>query len=142
MSGIPRWPSRDPIGDKGGNNLYGFDYNSPIDSIDTDGRIVIRIIGRWVGATDSTGDPNRPMRKALIGHKDIGWCCVCEKTGKLSFSGPLENCSGTYRPSYMMTQRTYAWMTGGHGEDLTDTIVPGTETTEVDDCPHKWLNIN
>jgi RHS repeat-associated protein len=29
-----RWPSRDPIGERGGINLYGFVGNSPIDAID------------------------------------------------------------------------------------------------------------
>jgi len=29
-SGIPYWPSRDPIGEQGGVNLYGFAYNIPI----------------------------------------------------------------------------------------------------------------
>ena len=33
-SGIPYWPSRDPIGEEGGGNLYGFNYNNPIGSID------------------------------------------------------------------------------------------------------------
>ena len=30
VSGIPYWPSRDPIGEQGGVNLYGFAYNIPI----------------------------------------------------------------------------------------------------------------
>jgi RHS repeat-associated protein len=29
-----RWPSRDPIGERGGVNLYGFNYNSPVDRFD------------------------------------------------------------------------------------------------------------
>jgi hypothetical protein len=31
---IGRWASRDPVGEKGGSNLYGFTENSPISSID------------------------------------------------------------------------------------------------------------
>jgi len=34
VSGIPYWPSRDPIGEKGGKNLYGFVRNDGIDWID------------------------------------------------------------------------------------------------------------
>jgi len=32
-----RWPNRDPIEEEGGNNLYAFVDNSPIDAIDPDG---------------------------------------------------------------------------------------------------------
>jgi uncharacterized protein RhaS with RHS repeats len=34
-----RWPSRDPIGERGGVNLYGFGNNSPILGFDSDGRL-------------------------------------------------------------------------------------------------------
>ncbi|MFC7339558.1 hypothetical protein ACFQY0_20370, partial [Haloferula chungangensis] len=33
-SGIPLWPSRDPIEERGGANLYCFNFNSPIDRFD------------------------------------------------------------------------------------------------------------
>ena len=33
-SGIPYWPSRDPIGERGGKNLYGFVGNHPTTSVD------------------------------------------------------------------------------------------------------------
>lgn len=33
-----RWPNRDPIGERGGMNLYGFVRNGPIAYVDTDGR--------------------------------------------------------------------------------------------------------
>jgi RHS repeat-associated protein len=45
-----RWPSRDPIGEKGGVNLYGFVRNDAIDYIDTDGRFTgtkCRTCGQW-----------------------------------------------------------------------------------------------
>ncbi len=32
------WPNRDPIGELGGKNLYGFNYNNPIQFYDPDGR--------------------------------------------------------------------------------------------------------
>jgi RHS repeat-associated protein len=38
-----RWPSRDPIGEKGGKNLYAFVRNTPINAFDPDGRITITI---------------------------------------------------------------------------------------------------
>ena len=33
-----RWPNRDPIGEEGGINLYGFTLNNPINTFDSDGR--------------------------------------------------------------------------------------------------------
>jgi RHS repeat-associated protein len=38
-----RWLSRDPIGERGGLNLYGFTYNTPTDSIDVLGREPVTI---------------------------------------------------------------------------------------------------
>lgn len=36
-----RWPSRDPIGEDGGNNLYGFISNSGINNIDVLGNLIL-----------------------------------------------------------------------------------------------------
>jgi len=36
-SGRAKWLNRDPIGELGGINLYHFNFNDPIDRIDTDG---------------------------------------------------------------------------------------------------------
>jgi hypothetical protein len=38
-SGLGNWPNRDPIGERGGMNLYGFVGNQPVDEID--------IFGLW-----------------------------------------------------------------------------------------------
>ncbi len=40
-SGRAKWPNRDPIGEAGGRNLYGFVRNNPIGSFDTDGRMEV-----------------------------------------------------------------------------------------------------
>jgi RHS repeat-associated protein len=40
-----RWLNRDPIQERGGINLYGFVYNSPVNSTDSDGRIAAAIVG-------------------------------------------------------------------------------------------------
>ncbi len=37
-----RWPNRDPIGERGGVNLYGFVSNQPVGWLDTDGRDIRR----------------------------------------------------------------------------------------------------
>jgi hypothetical protein len=39
-SGIPYWPSRDPIEEEGGINLYGFAWNDPSNAIDILGLII------------------------------------------------------------------------------------------------------
>ena len=43
------WPNRDPIGERGGLNLYAFVDNTPINQVDVDGRwiwvIPVVIIG-------------------------------------------------------------------------------------------------
>ncbi|MCX8155570.1 MAG: RHS repeat-associated core domain-containing protein [Verrucomicrobiae bacterium] len=38
-----RWPNRDPIGEKGGLNLYGFVYNDPISAVDACGLQCYRV---------------------------------------------------------------------------------------------------
>ena len=38
-SSVRVWPSRDPIGERGGLNLYGFGPNSPTNGYDSDGRV-------------------------------------------------------------------------------------------------------
>jgi RHS repeat-associated protein len=39
-----RWPSRDPIGVKGGPNLYGFVGGNPINIVDTDGGFPLPVV--------------------------------------------------------------------------------------------------
>jgi RHS repeat-associated protein len=46
---LGRWPSRDPIGERGGVNLFGFNYNSPTNDID--------VLGREPGKLDPGGYP-------------------------------------------------------------------------------------
>jgi RHS repeat-associated protein len=43
-----RWPSRDPIAEDGGLNLYGFTSNDPVNTIDPFGRDFVAVGDRWV----------------------------------------------------------------------------------------------
>jgi RHS repeat-associated protein len=43
-----RWLNRDPLGENGGINLYGFVVNDPINSLDSDGRGIMRDIGKGI----------------------------------------------------------------------------------------------
>ena len=52
MSGIPYWPSRDPIGERGGLNLYGFVGNGGSNAVDVLG-LATSIVG---GHPSTTGD--------------------------------------------------------------------------------------
>jgi hypothetical protein len=53
-----RWMSRDPLGENGGINLYGFAANRPIDWVDTDGRDIRRGNDGPPGPPPTPPDPN------------------------------------------------------------------------------------
>ena len=65
-SGIPYWPSRDPIGENGGLNLYGFVGNSPIRFID---RIGLDLFDpqQLVEAKWQENDKIRPLEDRTFG---------------------------------------------------------------------------
>jgi hypothetical protein len=48
-SGIPQWPSRDPIGEEGGINLYSFIENDPVEASDLLGLLKTGIKGNEPG---------------------------------------------------------------------------------------------
>ena len=56
--GTGRWLSRDPVGETGGKDLYGFVRNSPVSLVDTDGRGLFGAVFSGVGI--SSGGQNAP----------------------------------------------------------------------------------
>jgi RHS repeat-associated protein len=73
-----RWPSRDPIGERGGMNLYGFVENKPSQAVDRLGLAVTSIDGN-ITPTDDDGAN----------------CSVTIYFGRGNTSGDLRNRSGT-----------------------------------------------
>lgn len=72
-----RWLSRDPIGERGGMNLYGFTRNAPVFLVDADGRIIPVLVG--IGVATAIGaiygaltNPDDPMYGALKGGATAG----------------------------------------------------------------------
>ncbi len=67
-----RWPSRDPIGENGGLNLYGYVFNNPINWIDALG-LDVTVHSRDVSGTGGTGAHS--------------WTEVSDTSGRNSYSG-------------------------------------------------------
>jgi RHS repeat-associated protein len=72
---LGRWLSRDPIGEAGGLNLYGYVGNNPVNFADRDGRFAIgAVVGAvvggisgWAGAAASHGTTGDKIVAALAG---------------------------------------------------------------------------
>ncbi len=91
-----RWPSRDPIEERGGVNLYGFGPNSPVNGIDNNGKIWW-FLKEWLKKQPAKrgqkpfkeipdlNGPARPFREQLLNEKFIGCCCACQG-GRGNFS--------------------------------------------------------
>jgi len=92
-SGIPYWPSRDPIAESGGMNLYGFLSNNPVESIDPVGKANLSAGKTTTENFDRNAwyDP-RPFailkRQALDANAittieyDVKATCICNDEGK------------------------------------------------------------
>jgi RHS repeat-associated protein len=74
-AGLGRWLNRDPIGEFGGANLYGYVHNSPATSIDPLGQFdVIDCMNTRCGEP-----PDRPARNCAIYSYDWDNWCLCVK---------------------------------------------------------------
>jgi len=94
--GTGGWPSRDPLGEPGGANLYGFVYNNPTDHLDADGlRIYITCssCGRprpagydcpWCGGS---GPPPLPTTVDAILLFSISACVPLDEAGIAAAAG-------------------------------------------------------
>ena len=81
-----RWLNRDPIGERGGPNLYGFVSNDPIDALDSDGREEIRLPNnrndfprpKYDELTRQCGIPQNENRRRLLDYGCIGVCMAAQ----------------------------------------------------------------
>ena len=83
--GTQRWINRDPIGELGGLNLYGFVLNSPINSVDPFGWAIVFVPPGWQGPP-KPGDTIVPCPDAPPGvslHDNMG------KAEDLGFGRPM-----------------------------------------------------
>lgn len=75
------WPNRDPLGERGGANLYGFVYNNPLNLVDTDGRQSYAISGPgWStsfqkanGSINSTNTLDQLTRRQTSVRSRLAW---------------------------------------------------------------------
>ena len=79
-----RWLSRDPIGERGGKNLYNFAANDPLNYIDTDGRFTgtkCSVCGEWYqGFHQCKGPPPVPDPVGFaICYRDFAVNDCCDK---------------------------------------------------------------
>jgi uncharacterized protein RhaS with RHS repeats len=89
--GVQRWINRDPIGEEGGRNLYGYVENRPVDWIDAFG---------LKGAEDLCQKPDmdRTARKILTecnynskkeNREHCGMLCRSNRSGRIFKTGPI-----------------------------------------------------
>ena len=147
-SGIPLWPSRDPIEEQGGLNLYGFVGNDGANQFDVDGRWFQKFLQELL-KRKAKGTANEPSdvgggwissHERLISEKEVGRCCICGSAdGRSALAvvvGMDESCPNRFKFLSIVKERKYGTTVGGNAdeEDATN-VIPGTERTERDKCP-------
>jgi RHS repeat-associated protein len=83
---VGRWVSRDPIAEKGGNNVYQMSYNNIINFIDADGRVPLWVTILLTFTTSATGLVDTFYDEAMVNcankctKSDCLNCCATAKT--------------------------------------------------------------
>ena len=105
VPGLGRWLTRDPIGEIGGINLYGFVRNNPVIFIDADGRF--GLVGMGIGAviggvSGFLGELGNQTGGAIrCGGKDPDWGAI----GKAALAGAVGGAIvGGFFPSALAIQ--------------------------------------
>ena len=95
-----RWPSRDPIGENGGENLYSFVINSAVNRVDYVGLLDVGALEEEFGIRDAINSKTLkpdPVYHGWSGKKTCGKC-----TAKFTFNKAYK---GTYK--YLKRHATY-----------------------------------
>jgi RHS repeat-associated protein len=83
---LGRWISRDPIGEEGGMNLYGFVQNQPTNNFDISGLIPNKICYEWIRNAMETKGFNYQVkllsaRNCPVPQIECRWCCPFNHPG-------------------------------------------------------------
>jgi hypothetical protein len=114
-----RWLSRDPIAEKGGNNLYAFVRNSSVQHFDKDGRV------RWGDDNWTCTPPKKKSCQEIIDDekKDLNWLkqlpnCPCSINGNPDSNVwyDPEKASQKYHPGAAQCIRSKPASDGGSGQ--------------------------
>jgi len=119
---LRRWPNRDPIGEQGGLNLYGFVGNSPVNTVDPLGMEGLSAWDTfWLGSgNDFIAWAGRVKEVGLIGY-DIAGQAVYQASG-----GPLEDYTG-----YSQLYQGIASSPSAYQDITFDSIMIGTARAEL-----------
>lgn len=105
-----RWLSRDPQAEKGGENLYGFVNNSPVNAQDYLGLGIIKCIKKWLGFKDDLDDVddiNKQLKKKnltpeqeiqLLLQRNKAFGKACKSGAGAAMSTPGTSVTGPPKP--------------------------------------------
>lgn len=118
-----RWPSRDPIRERGGLNLYAYVANSPLSYIDPLGLMLESRDGSYVVDTDTGSEYN------LTDSNGSAWNGIysCQWGGSYVVEGQTKTCLGYVNCTLISA------ILGNPPMNIIDT--PNTSVGKCDDCP-------
>jgi RHS repeat-associated protein len=135
---LSRWISRDPIGERGGVNLYGYVRNNPLNWIDPLGLATI-YTDQTNGRTYFNPNPESPgpivswdSRSSVKPNSLPGAAGPYDSANVYPTHGPYRDNANAYGPNDILRTDDYRgrWLHGG-GSDLDDPLAPrqGWEST-------------
>jgi len=92
---LQRWPNRDPLGEDGGHNLYGYLRNSPVDAIDPFGEAEVDNPAPPFGGNTTASDP-RSVGGIMGGNNPVSFPPSRIQHPKCKVLGERRNISTNY----------------------------------------------
>ena len=123
-----RWPSRDPIGERGGTNLYVFVENNALSRVDSKGETWQRPPSPPAGKTSEIFPPPPGQ--------DGNWVCVCKATIYCGCTRCDSNRAGEFKKVRCLSGNTsvQAAATGARMEIALGIALQGLETLSDNIC--------